>query len=466
MKPMKLSPPIIAEQVHGLGKAVAISGHLAKADVKIFRYKSSTNKLEEIWDGPAPNVNIFNVVIPQLQTGDSLFAVQEIQIEGQLTKSADPPPKLLTAVFPQVPLITPYVNTPLYTCARMIGIGNIINGAMVQIYRKGNKIYESPIGYPNLRIHTDPLESGDDIYVVQSFPDIKPATSKTEYVVPYPERRLPKPTIRKPLMECAPSFEVEGLVPGASLFVREKQTDQKIAEQVVGTSVTSVDAEGGLRRGWTLVAAQQLCGENDRSQDSDEVEVEEIGCLGTYPPKFAIKPKPGDTYIVVKGLHESTIRILADGKDIGGGTCYGITTFSLDAPLPSAKMQLIQSLDCRGKVWEAPSQFVRSVPDDEVLELTESTFYATISTANLPLMVDFWAPWCSHCVDAIPYVEQIAKDYAGKAIIAKLDITKYNAYGDNSVPMFRFYENGQIVDKVLGFDETKIRSILDQLIAP
>lgn len=466
MKPMKLSPPTIAEPVHGLGKAVVILGHLAGADVKVYRYLSASGKLEEIWSGLAPQVELFNVPVKQLSTGDKVFAVQQCQVGSQTLKSADPPPKLLTAVFPKVPLETPYINTPLYNCARAIRVGNIVNGAMVEVYRNGKRIFQSPIGFPNLAIGVEPLKSDDEVYAVQYFADIAPATSVKEKVVPYPQRKLPKPTIRKPLIECAPSFEVEGLVPGARLFVREQKTGTLIGEQVASESVASVHAQKGLRKEWTLVACQQLCGKTDCSPDSDPVAVEEIGCFGTYPPKIVGQVQPGDTFVVVQGVHESTIRILANGVDIGGGTCYGTTAFDLDTPLANATIQLIQSFDCRGKVWEAKSHPVQSVPDDEVLELGEATFLSTINTASLPILVDFWAPWCSACLAAAPKVEQLAKDYAGKAIIAKLDITKYDPYSESVIPVFRIYKGGNLVIKIIAFDETKIRSELNKLVAP
>jgi len=467
MKPMKLSPPQIAEPVHALGRAVVVSGHLAGADIKVFRYQSGSGKLEEIGNGTAPWVDLFNIRVQQFATGDKVFAVQQYQVGSQTLKSADPPPKLLTAVFPQVPLPAPYVNAPLYVCARMISVGNIVNGAMVEVYRNRRRIVEAPIGYPNLGIRVDPpLKARDEVYAVQYFPDIKPATSDVEKVVPYPERKLPKPTIRKPLIECAPSFQVEGLVPGATVFVHEKKSGDLVAERVVSELVESVEVEGGLRKDWTLTASQQLCGENDRSPDSDPVKVEEIGCFPTYPPKLAAPIKPGNMFVVVDGVHESTIRILADGKDIGGGTCFGTTVFGLDAPLPNARIQLVQSLDCRRKVWEVKSHPVRSVPDDELLELDESTFLSTISTAARPVMIDYWAAWCPICVKILPKIKQLAKDYAGKVIIAKLDTKKYNPYSDTTLPMFRFYKSGKVVATVKGWHESKIRNELNKLAGP
>ncbi len=464
MKPMRLSPPIVAEPVHALGKAVAICGHKSESDVQVFRYKAMSGTLEEIWRGAAPSVELFNVPVQQLAMDDRVFAVQQFDVNGQLLRSADPPPKLLTAIFPQVPLRAPYVNSPPYACARAIRVGNIVNGATVEVYRNRGRVFEGPIGFPNAEIRVEPLNPGDQLYAIQSFLDIKPATSSTETVVPYPQEKLPKPSIKKPLIECAPSFEVGGLIPGAQFFVREQKTGIFLAEAIASEPQGSVHIAKGLQKEWTLVAYQQLCGEKDRSPESDPVAVEDIGCFGTFLPKIIGQVKPGDFLVVVEGVHESTIRILADGIDIGGGTCYGTTVFSLDAPLPKARIQLIQSFDCRGQVWEAAGHPVQSVPDDEVLELSAETFQSTINHAGLPILVDFWAPWCHACLAAAPKVQQLAKDYAGRAIIAKLDISQYDPYDDHSIPIFRLYMQGKVVMTVVAFDEATIRNWLNRAV--
>lgn len=99
------------------------------------------------------------------------------------------------------------------------------------------------------------------------------------------------------------------------------------------------------------------------------------------------QPKPGDPRIVVEGVHESTIRIVAKGKDangqdididIGGGTCYGRTSFGLDSLSGDKPIQPIQSFDCPGAVWEVSgppvwpiSRFLEFEADEaKIIELT------------------------------------------------------------------------------------------------
>jgi len=349
----------------------------------------------------------------------------------------------------------------------------------VEVFVKGRPIFKGPIGFPNLGIRIKPLGPGDEVYATQSMPDILPSQSAVEKAVPYPGRQLPKPTIRKPLIECAPSFEVEGLVPGARLNIYEEKKEQAIAQKVVGEPVSSIEIEGGLKKGWVLSADQELCGKTDRSPRSDKEPVEDIGCFGASPehfPKIQLPIKPGDECIVVEGVHESTIRILADGKDIGGGTCFGTTAFSLDPPLPNAKIELVQSFDCHGKEWEVKSKPVRSVPDDEVVELDEGTFYSVTMYSPLPVMVEFYHPSCTPCKVIVPKLKKLAKDYAGRAIIATFDATKsmviaaqYVQQGSMVVfPTFAFFNKGQHLSnlKITAWDEVKIRDTLDKLIGP
>lgn len=469
MSLQNLSPPIVVEPIHALGAAVAIQGHVAGAELKVFRIQAQSGMLEQIGACTAPLSDVFSIQIPQLNMNDKVFAMQEIQANGQTVTSPDPPQKLLTAVLPHTPLASPYVRTPLYACARKIAVGNIVNGATVEVLRNGSQIFKGPIGYPHITIGVaPPLESGDRIYATQCFLDIPPSQSDTEEAKPYPKGRLPKPSIRSPLIECAPSFEVEDLIPGARLLLFDVQTGMTIGDVITGEPVHSVEVSGGLQRDWKLVAVQQLCGAEDRSPESDVVPVEEISRFGAYFPKFATLPEPGDSFVVVHGVHESTIRVVADGIDIGGGTCFGSTALHLDKPLAMTKLQLIQSLNCQDKEWEVVGGALPTTPAGSVLELSEGDYYSTIANSPLPVMVDFWWTECSPCREAKPHVEKLAKEYAGRVLIASLERVEYDPLSVHHYPAFAFFKPGNdaFVAMVYGWDEPKIRSELDKLIGP
>lgn len=465
MNPMELSPVEIAAPVYTGGKAVAIGGHLAGAEVRLFRYPGGSGAPQQIGSVVAPLMQVFNLCVEEIHYGDHVFATQHMQVGPHALASQ--PSKILVAQIPSKPLRAPFIATPMYAAAGKVLVGNIVNGAMVEVFVNGQSVARGAIGFPSCAFSVPPLSADDQVFVRQWFTDVAPSQSATETVIPYPDPQLAKPGVCTPLIECAPSFEVEGLVPGATVLVYEVSNgDRLIAEKVAEGYRMSVEspAQGGLQRDWVLAAEQQLCGPGDRSPRSDDVDVDDIAaCFGTYPPKL-LNPKPGDPFVVVEGVHESTIRITADGVDIGGGTCFGVTAFNLAKPLPAEEIQAIQSFDCRARVWEVPSRVFRAHPDDEVIELGEADFYPLVLNSSLPVMVELWATWCGVCAKIIPNMKQIAKDYAGRAVIAKLDIGVFNPVQTNSVPDFLFYKGGKLVQDVVGWNELLVRSQLDKLV--
>mgnify|MGYP001444142240 FL=1 len=88
------------------------------------------------------------------------------------------------------------------------------------------------------------------------------------------------------------------------------------------------------------------------------------------------------------------------------------------------------------------------------LEFTDANFQAEALDSEKVVIVDFWAEWCGPCKMVGPVVEQIAKDYDGKAVVGKLNVDQNPEtamkYGIRSIPTILFLKGGEIVDRQVG----------------
>lgn len=89
-----------------------------------------------------------------------------------------------------------------------------------------------------------------------------------------------------------------------------------------------------------------------------------------------------------------------------------------------------------------------------LLAITESNFEAEVIKSDLPVLVDFWAVWCSPCKIIAPIVEDLAKDYEGKLKVAKCDVDSNQSvaikYGIRSIPTILVFKNGEVAEQIIG----------------
>jgi thioredoxin 1 len=88
------------------------------------------------------------------------------------------------------------------------------------------------------------------------------------------------------------------------------------------------------------------------------------------------------------------------------------------------------------------------------VELNDGNFESEVLKSDLPVLVDFWAPWCGPCKMVGPIVEEIAKDYEGKLKVGKLNVDENSQtagqYGIMSIPNLLFFKGGKVVDQIVG----------------
>jgi len=102
-------------------------------------------------------------------------------------------------------------------------------------------------------------------------------------------------------------------------------------------------------------------------------------------------------------------------------------------------------------------------------DVDDKTFDERVLKGKLPVMVDFWAPWCGPCHMVSPLVEELADEYDGKVDFVKLNVDKSavtaNRYGISSIPTLLIFKEGKPAEQIVGFRPKRdLKKSLDKVL--
>ena len=104
-----------------------------------------------------------------------------------------------------------------------------------------------------------------------------------------------------------------------------------------------------------------------------------------------------------------------------------------------------------------------------VREVTDATFETEVLKSDVPVLIDFWAPWCGPCKAIAPVVDELANTYNGRLKVVKMNVDDNqqtpSTYGVRSIPNLLLIKGGQVKDQIIGaVPKSQLQKAIDQVV--